>query len=55
LKTVPSTEFRKTYPRLTEPVVVTVQGHPIGTWTPTKPSVDKVPNIQNSPQKEGNS
>lgn len=29
-----STEFRKVYASLREPVVVTVNGHPIGTWTP---------------------
>lgn len=31
---LPSSEFRKTFARLTRPVVVTVRDHPIGTWTP---------------------
>ena len=31
---LPSTTFRKEYPRLTEQTVVTVNGHPIGTWIP---------------------
>jgi hypothetical protein len=31
---LPSTEFRKTFARLREPVTVTVNGHPIGTWYP---------------------
>ncbi len=30
-----STEFRKTYASLKEPVEVTVNGHVIGTWLPT--------------------
>lgn len=34
MKTIPSSEFRRTYAGVTEPVVVTVNGHPIGTWTP---------------------
>jgi hypothetical protein len=29
-----STEFRKRYATLKEPVVVTVNGHAIGTWLP---------------------
>ena len=31
---LPSAEFRKQYARLTAPVVVTVNGHPIGVWQP---------------------
>ena len=31
---MPSTLFRNRYPSLTEPTVVTVNGRPIGTWTP---------------------
>ena len=34
MKTLPSAEFRKSFHKLTEPVVVTVLGHPIGTWVP---------------------
>lgn len=34
MDTLSSAEFRKTYARLTRPTVVTVNGHPIGTWTP---------------------
>ena len=34
LKTIRSPDFRKTYQRLTEKVVVTVHGHPIGVWEP---------------------
>jgi hypothetical protein len=34
MKTMPSSEFRKTFARLEEVVHVTVNGHVIGTWTP---------------------
>ena len=34
MKRIPSHEFRKTYPRITEPVAVTALGRVIGTWTP---------------------
>lgn len=34
---LPSTEFRKRFARLTEPTVVTVNGHVIGVWTPGVP------------------
>ena len=34
---LPSAEFRKSYAKLTEPTVVTVNGHVIGTWTPMQP------------------
>lgn len=30
-----STEFRRTYATLKEPTIVTVNGHPIGTWIPS--------------------
>jgi hypothetical protein len=29
-----STEFRKSYPRITEVTLVTVNGHILGTWIP---------------------
>jgi hypothetical protein len=31
---MPSAEFRKTYAKLTDPTVVTVNGHRLGTWIP---------------------
>jgi hypothetical protein len=31
---LPSSAFRKSFPRITEMTVVTVHGHPIGTWHP---------------------
>jgi hypothetical protein len=31
---LPSSEFRKTFARLTEATTVTVNGHPIGEWVP---------------------
>ena len=34
MKQLPSPEFRKTYPRLTEPVEVTALGRVIGTYWP---------------------
>lgn len=34
MKTISSSDFRKTYASLTEPVVVTVNGHGVGTWQP---------------------
>ena len=36
MDTISSAEFRKTYPRLTEAVHVTVNGHVIGEWTPVR-------------------
>ena len=33
---MPSAEFRKQYAKLTEPTVVTVNGHPIGEWLPAR-------------------
>ena len=34
MNVMPSSQFRKDYGKLTEPTVVTVNGHVIGTWTP---------------------
>lgn len=34
MATISSAQFRKTYPRLREPVTVEVNGHPIGRWLP---------------------
>lgn len=34
MKGMASTEFRKRYAQLKEPVTVTVNGHPIGVWMP---------------------
>lgn len=34
MKTISSAEFRKKYSSLEEPVIVTVNGHGIGTWQP---------------------
>lgn len=34
MKSIPSSEFRKTYANLTEPTIVTVLGHDIGEWIP---------------------
>lgn len=34
MKEITSQEFRRTYPRLTEPHAITVHGHLIGVWTP---------------------
>lgn len=34
MKTLPSAQFKTQYPHLTEPVIVTVNGHAIGSWTP---------------------
>jgi hypothetical protein len=39
MRTISSVEFRKVYARLTERVVVTVNGHPLGVWRPA--SVDE--------------
>jgi hypothetical protein len=35
MTTLPSSQFKMQYAKLTEPTTVTVNGHPIGTWTPT--------------------
>jgi hypothetical protein len=34
---LPSAQFRKTYAKLTEPTMVTVNGHVIGWWNPASP------------------
>lgn len=41
MDTISSAKFRQVYAKLTEPVVVTVNGHPIGEWIPAnhRPSV----------------
>jgi hypothetical protein len=31
---ISSTEFRKRFARLEEPIIVTANGHPIGQWVP---------------------
>jgi hypothetical protein len=36
MDTLSSKEFRRQYARLTEPTVVTVNGHPLGTWLPAR-------------------
>lgn len=40
MKDVPSAEFRKTYPRLTEPVAVTALGRVIGHYVPVGSAID---------------
>lgn len=42
MNALPSTEFRKRFARLTEPTLVTVNGHPIGTWMPGPGSWEEV-------------
>lgn len=37
MKTLSSSEFRRTFARLTEPVTVTVLGRPIAVYTPALP------------------
>jgi hypothetical protein len=37
---LPSTEFRKRFARLAKPTVVTVNGHPIGSWHPWRQDID---------------
>jgi hypothetical protein len=39
MDTIPSAEFRKVYAKLTETIVVTVNGHAIGTWRPVNAPV----------------
>ncbi len=46
---LPSTEFRKQFARLTEATLVTVNGHPIGTWTPHRISEEFVAAILAEP------
>lgn len=38
---LPSTEFRKTYAKLTEVTIVTVNGHPIGEWHPASRAFER--------------
>lgn len=45
MKQLPSPEFRKTYPRLTEPVEVTALGRMIGTYIPRGCAVTNDPNV----------
>ena len=40
VKRVPSSEFRVTYVRATEPIAVTVLGRVIGHWVPINTSID---------------
>jgi hypothetical protein len=40
MDTISSAQFRKTYASLTGPVVVTVNGHPIGTYQPIMTAID---------------
>lgn len=42
MDTMPSSEFRKRFARLTKPTIVTVNGHLIGRWMPGVPPVDAV-------------
>ena len=45
MNTLPSATFRTTFHKLTEPTQVTVNGHPIGSWTPfAYPLVPDQPN-----------
>jgi hypothetical protein len=37
---LPSAEFRRVYSKLTKPTVVTVNGHPIGTYQPISVAMD---------------
>jgi antitoxin (DNA-binding transcriptional repressor) of toxin-antitoxin stability system len=41
MKTLSSSEFRRTFARLTEPVTVTVLGRPIAVYTPALPEAFK--------------
>jgi hypothetical protein len=38
MDTMPSSEFRKRYASLTQPVAVTVNGHVVGEWVPVASS-----------------
>jgi hypothetical protein len=49
VKYIPSSVFRRTFPSIREPVVVTVLGHPIGTWTPGAPAVIPEPVAASAP------
>jgi hypothetical protein len=50
MSTIPSAEFRKTYAKLAEPTVVTVNGHPIGVWTPTPGNDESLVPVEDPPQ-----
>jgi hypothetical protein len=39
MDTLPSAKFRKRFASLTEPTMVTANGHPIGRWLPFAPTV----------------
>ena len=39
MESLPSTEFRKRFAKLTDVTLVTVNGHPIGVWKPLRPEV----------------
>lgn len=41
MKELPSNEFRRTFNKLREPIVVTVNGHPIATYNPISSAVDQ--------------
>lgn len=43
MKSIASSEFRKTYPQLKESTTVTVNGHAIGTWTPVSAYAQSLP------------
>ena len=45
MKAITSTEFRKVYHTLHEETIVTVNGHPIGTWRPSAGAIilDQLP------------
>ena len=42
MDTMPSSEFRRRYATLTQPTIVTVNGHTIGRWMPGIPANDAV-------------
>lgn len=49
MEVLPSSEFRKRYPRLTEPTEVTADGRVIGVWTPSVAMVIREP-LKASPE-----
>ena len=48
MKTLSSSEFRRTFARLTEPVTVTVLGRPIAVYTPALPEAFKAERRQST-------
>lgn len=42
---MPSADFRRMYAKLTEPTVVTVNGHAIGVWTPSRQPTNEPPAV----------